>query len=315
MGTLVAKKYPTKLFLKAADHTYVECGTGGKGWSCWGGKTGGVAFNSGTGSTRRADVIAGNNERAGITCYLVNGVCHQAANRILVPAGILVSAARGYALSQAVFGPYGRAGIWPCSAPFNQQTGITGDLAACIAAASPAAAKAAVKSAPRLAPSPADSAHVRSIKSMYNRFDPKASTAMDAIEFNIQLFERELARRFQGALDNTALQGLRLAKTAVETGHHQLNADWVREQISPVEFVKNFNQLTDRFQDDCANALTKKPQYRHLLELNPDERVVLADPDAVDQAFGKGTARRVYGKLLSTAKAEAAADSTSKPKG
>ena len=52
MGTLIAKKYPTKLFLKAADHTYVECGTGGKAWSCWGGKTGGTAFNSGTGTTR-----------------------------------------------------------------------------------------------------------------------------------------------------------------------------------------------------------------------------------------------------------------------
>jgi hypothetical protein len=25
MGLLVAKKYPTTLFLKAADHTYVEC--------------------------------------------------------------------------------------------------------------------------------------------------------------------------------------------------------------------------------------------------------------------------------------------------
>ena len=138
MGTLIAKKYPTKLFLKAADHTYVECSTGGKAWSCWGGKTGGTAFNSGTGSTRRADAIAESNEHAGITCYLVNGVCHQAANRILVSAGILVSTARGYALSQAVFGTYGRAGVWPCSAPFNQQVGVTGDLPECSAAASPA---------------------------------------------------------------------------------------------------------------------------------------------------------------------------------
>lgn len=38
MGMLVVRHYPTKLFLKAADHTYVECGTGAQGWSCWGGK-------------------------------------------------------------------------------------------------------------------------------------------------------------------------------------------------------------------------------------------------------------------------------------
>lgn len=310
MGVLVAKKYPTKLFLRAADHTYVECSTGGKAWSCWGGKTGGAAFNSGRGSTKRADLIAEPNERAGITCYLVNGVCHQAANRILVPAGILVSAARGYGLSRAVFGTYGRAGVWPCSAPFNPHAGVVGDLPACAVAAGPTAAKAALKALPKLALSPADSAQTRSIKSLYNRFDPKAATAMEAIEFNIQLFERDLAYRFQGALNKTAAQGLRLAKTAVETGHHQLNADWVGQQMSPVEFVKNFNRLTDRFQDDCANALEKKkPQYRRLLELEPDERLVLADPDALDSAFGKGTARRVYGKLLATAKAEAAAAS------
>ena len=315
MGTLIAKKYPTKLFLKAADHTYVECGTGGKAWSCWGGKTGGTAFNSGTGSTRRANAIAESNERAGITCYLVNGVCHQAANRILVSAGILVSTARGYALSQAVFGTYGRAGVWPCSAPFNQQAGVAGDLPECSAAASPAAAKSVMKSAPKLTLSSADSAQIRSVKSLYNGFDPKTSTAMEAIEFNIQVFERDLSHRFRDALNKTTLQGLRLAKTSIETGHHQLNADWMRQQMSPTEFVKNFNQLTDRFQDDCANALKKKPQYRRLLELNPDERLVLADPDALEVAFGKGTARRVYGKQLSTAKAEAAAASASKSKG
>jgi|GEM_PF-946533 hypothetical protein len=317
MGTLIAKKYPTKLFLKAADHTYVECSTGGKGWACWGGKSGGTAFNRGSGSTRRADAIAGSNERAGITCYLVNGVCHQAANRILVAAGVLVSAARGYALSQAVFGPYGRAGNLPCSSVFNQHVGVTGDLAACTAVANPVATRAAMANTPKLVGSPADAAHIRSIKSMYNRVDPKALTAMDAIEFNIHVFERELSHRFGEALNNTSRQGLRLAKTAIETAHHQLSTDWVGQTMSPEEYIKTFNRLTDRFQDDCANALAKKPLYRRLLELDLDERVVLADPDAVDQAFGEGTARRVYGKLLSTAKAEAraAAASTTKPKG
>lgn len=298
MGTLVAWKYPTKLFLKAADHTYVACANGGMAWSCWGGKTGGTAFNSGTGSTRRANAIAEPNERAGITCYLVNGVCHQAANRILAPAGILVSAARGYALSQAIFGTYGRAGIWPCSAPFNTHAGVSGDLPACLAGATPAAAKVASKTLPKLAMSAGDSAHLRGLKARYNRFDPKTSTAMEAIQFNIQVFERDLNHRFQQApLDKVATQGLMLAKTAVETGHHQLNADWTGQQVSPVEFVTEFNRLTDRFQDDCANALRKKPQYRRLMDLNPDERLVLADPDALDVAFGAGTARQVYGKL------------------
>ena len=83
MGTLIAVKYPTKLFLKLFDHTYVMCGTGRVRWPCWGGSSGGTAFRSATGSTMRAALIAGADGRAGIACYLVNGVCHQAANRIL----------------------------------------------------------------------------------------------------------------------------------------------------------------------------------------------------------------------------------------
>jgi hypothetical protein len=85
MGILIGKAYQTQMFFGLADHTYVECITGKEGWSCWGGKTGGREIVRGTGSTKQANVIATSNERAGITCYGINGVCHQAANRILWP--------------------------------------------------------------------------------------------------------------------------------------------------------------------------------------------------------------------------------------
>src|SRR5216683_2807058 len=106
MGTLVVMRYPTGRALGAADHTYVKCSTGAKAWSCWGNKIGGTELNRWDGSTNRADAIAERNERGGITCYLINGVCHQAANRILSPAGIFVTGARGAGLSIAIFGHY-----------------------------------------------------------------------------------------------------------------------------------------------------------------------------------------------------------------
>src|SRR5947199_331551 len=82
---LVVMHYPTDLFADAADHTYVKCEGGGRAWACWGGKTGGKELRRATGSTQRADAIAERDEKASITCYLINGVCHQAANRILLP--------------------------------------------------------------------------------------------------------------------------------------------------------------------------------------------------------------------------------------
>ena len=59
MGTIIAVKYPTKLFLKFFDHTYVMCGTGKVRWPCWGGSTGGTAFRRASASTMRAALIAG----------------------------------------------------------------------------------------------------------------------------------------------------------------------------------------------------------------------------------------------------------------
>ena len=45
--------------------------------------------------------------------YGIDGVCHQIANQVLFPAGGKVSGARGYKLSSAIFGTFGRrAGEW-----------------------------------------------------------------------------------------------------------------------------------------------------------------------------------------------------------
>jgi hypothetical protein len=147
MGTLVVMHYPTSLFANLADHTYVKCGTGGKAWSCWGGKTGGDELRRANGSTKQADAIAGSDERAGITCYLINGVCHQAANRILFAAGITVKGARGYDVSEALFGTYGRprGPFGLCRAPFNQHTDVTGDLPQCVDASATLASKTSRK--------------------------------------------------------------------------------------------------------------------------------------------------------------------------
>lgn len=292
MGTLIAKKYPTKLMLKAADHTYVECGTGGKAWGCWGGKTGGTAFNSGTGSTKRADCIAKPNERAGITCYLVNGVCHQAANRILLPAGILVSAARGYGVSSALFGTYGKVGFWPCSAPFDQCPGVSGDLPACIAKSPSAKSEKSFKTIPTLE---GEDKYHRSIKQAYSKFDHEGATPLDSINFHVDLFDRQVKFRLGEDLGSVA-KNLRMAKEHAELDHRHMVEALAHDRMLPAEFVKAFNKMTIKFQDDVAAALNKK-QYLKLLELDRDEKVVLADPEIIKSLYGEATVVEVYGKL------------------
>ncbi|HEU4590575.1 MAG TPA: hypothetical protein VFS13_06670 [Steroidobacteraceae bacterium] len=54
---------------------------------------------------------------------------------------------------------------------------------------------------------------------------------------------------------------------------------------NPLAFVEAFDRLTLQFQDDVARTLDEK-SYSTLLNLSPDERVVLSDPDIVEQIYG-----------------------------
>lgn len=99
---------------KVADHTYVRS-TDGYSWNCWGSAEGGTAICYGQGSSAVANCISIHQpanpdftkECAGIRHYAIDGVCHQAANRILYPAGVIVDQAAGYWLSVTMFGTYG----------------------------------------------------------------------------------------------------------------------------------------------------------------------------------------------------------------
>lgn len=295
MGTLVAKKYPTKLFLKAADHTYVECGNGGKAWGCWGGKTGGTAFNSGSGSTKRADAIAGSDERAGITCYLINGVCHQAANRVLLPAGILVSAARGYSVSTAIFGTYGKTGFWPCHAQFDQHPEVSGDLPECLAAKSLLKSVKSAKKLPVRVARDGEDKYNRLVKQSYAKFEPLGATVLDHMQFQADLFDRQI-KFCLGEDFGDKSKALRMAKETADLEHQSLANSFKRKEMKPAEFIKSFNKMTGRFQDDVANAVNKT-QYKKLLGVDRDEPIILADPDIIASLYGEATVKKVYGDL------------------
>jgi len=89
-----------------ADHTYVES-SHGHVWKCHGRYAGGTSICKGTGNTAQADCLSQPNSDAGIK-YLGTGVCHQIANRILHPAAVFVSGARGYRASVFIYGTYGK---------------------------------------------------------------------------------------------------------------------------------------------------------------------------------------------------------------
>jgi hypothetical protein len=298
MGILVARHYPTEMFAHLADHTYVECGTGAHGWSCWGGKTGGAELRSASGSTLRADQIAGADERGGITCYLINGVCHQAANRILLPAEITVRGARGYEVSEALFGMYGRpVGFFGlCRAPFDQHTGTTGDLSAC-AGAMPAAAKtrrgrrgrrARASAAPK-----GERRYLRRVLALYRKarvpFKSAAASKRFAAgraleEFQLALFMQQVDFKLGSNVDRMLRRRLSSIRRSTERSRLKLEEWFANGHMSWPEFVDEFDKETAVFQHAAAGAMTKS-QYRRLFELQPDTTITLADPRIVRRAL------------------------------
>ncbi len=104
-----------------ADHTYVvgtDQKTGHKlVWNCGGAYEGGRELTHGEAdglicdciSLRKEDIkLAGG--MAGIR-YGIDGVCHQAANRIMYPAGLVVDKANGWKLSSKIYGRLGLSAI------------------------------------------------------------------------------------------------------------------------------------------------------------------------------------------------------------
>lgn len=105
------------------DHTYVHVCDMEENvqirYGCWGRDNGGNVICSGTADVSIAERIATDNGHAGII-YLITGVCHQTANRILYPAGIIVYEAKGYTVSSAIYGTYGiGGGFVPIAQPSN----------------------------------------------------------------------------------------------------------------------------------------------------------------------------------------------------
>lgn len=271
MGRLVAKAYPTDVAPNLADHTYVECGAGAKAWGCWGGKTGGHPLGSGDGSTLRADAIAEPDERAGITCYAINGVCHQAANRILLAAGgITVIGARGYGLSVALFGVYGRPSgpFGLCAAPLDSHPMISGDLDECRDVG------------PYLGESGAGAELAMRMDSLGLYSQPGLTRASTESRIGFQLaqfriFAMHRLREFPAVF----LDGAQAVQLRFENARTRLE-----DQLGPspdwAGFVDALNGMTKSYQQAMAEVLNKE-SYIALLDCQPGESLIVCNPDIV----------------------------------
>ncbi|MGQ5255170.1 hypothetical protein [Xanthomonas arboricola] len=299
MGVLNVCCYPTTLALYGADHTYVDCESGSYAWGCWGGDSGGTVLRSSHGSTKRADLIAEPDGRANITHYLINGVCHQAANRILRPANITARGARGYLLSVSLFGALGRpsAVFGRFQAPLYEHASALGDLDVCL--------YQGMEAPPSQSPSEKDfiAATVELYKYHYPELVNVSNTgggqqgagqlsdkfeAKRAAIFQIDSFKLLVRYRYEVTRKRVPLtQYHQMMKIREE---FERSRELIEQELVEIgksgwlEFVRNFDGLTQKFQRSLATILPEE-DYKALLDISRDELIVLSDPAIVESIY------------------------------
>jgi hypothetical protein len=286
LGKLVAMAYSSSLFANLADHTYVACGTGAVTWKCWGGNANGNEIGSAEGSTARADSIAQPDQKANICCYLVNGVCHQAANRILLPAGFIVSKARGHSISQALFGTYGRVGFAPCYAPFEQYSQVSGDLQECVQPAETLGLDAIVRDDSQKL----DYQFIRGELELYARAAQLLASGIrdavalaSAIDLQVALFMHMAEFHLGPMLDLGLASNLEEVRRSIEAERSALERAFQNRELNAQEFASAFDrQITLPFQSRMANLL-RRDAYQTLFGLPPEQQIILADPSIVER--------------------------------
>lgn len=292
MGTIVVMCYATKLFANLADHTYIKSGMGRKAWGCWGGKIGGAELRRGTGSTKQADAIAEPDERAGIKCYLINGVCHQAANRILFPAGMTIRGARGYDVSEALFGTYGRprGPIGTCLSPFHKHADVTGELLECIEARM--TRKRVTRKVPALSADERkrEEKYINGVLAIYGKDErtlrsTRGLRGPDLADFQLKLFMYKAQYSLGSKIDKSLSAKLKDIRLSAEWSRMKIEDLFVNKEMTAGEFVNALNKETILFQEAAANAL-KADHYKLLFGLKPGDTVVLADPRIVKKVYG-----------------------------
>jgi hypothetical protein len=205
-----------------------------------------------------------------------------------MPARILVSSARGYGLSSALYGTYGRSA-------FNSHSTISGDLQDCVAGSGQRRNEFR-KFREIEKKSETESILIKSDLAFHVHMRHPRDR-LNVLETNVRRFRRDMEIQFGTYFSHHEMSGLELAKIHVETGLLDLQSYEESKEFEAVELVRYFNSMTEWFQNAAANAL-KENHYKRMFGVARDERIVLADPVALNAQFGEGTAKMVYGRNL-----------------
>lgn len=256
-----------------ADHTYVTS-SDGYVWPCWGRSSGGHSICAGVGSSASANCFSQTDSQAGIL-YALTGVCHQTANRILYPAGVIVSAAGGYWASVLLYGTYGTSTL-PSLIEWEIRKGRCGGVAGDMMAN----ARGAVAAGTVVQADPALRTYLDKVNDLYAAQANAATLSMLSNAAQPDILGQELKlmadyRLANAAPDMAPLQGEQTKTLARKAA---LDQQLITKQLTPAEYARKVNALVGELLSKSVTLLGEQTHTR-LFGVAPGASVELVDSD------------------------------------
>ena len=262
-----------------ADHTYVYCPEQNVYWGCWGGHSAPDARRvcQGQGNFARANCISRPHSQAGIL-YGVNGVCHQTANRILFPAGVIISGAKFYWLSVLLYGTYGTVGLSHIEWDIRLRRCLGIETFALM----PPDGRAQSED-------DAERHYLDRVRALYREATIDQLRLVDQPEAQSNILSREMALMVEYRMGpdleddvvshtNTLHSQLQAERADIEQGLHD-------GKLTGVQFAEKSHNMLGTTLRSLAEKLGPE-KYERLLGITPDQTPVIVRPDIIQTAFG-----------------------------
>ena len=237
------------------DHTYVHSFSNGaivKKYGCHGREDGGKVICKGYGDITWAEKIAKPDGSAGIR-YGIDGVCHQMANRILYPAGIIVSAASGYSLSSLIYGTYGHGEFNPDVLKTSTLLSIEG------------------------------SPHFHKVKALHSELPKRSDMNInEQIYQEFKLLMEERLNKSVNLLDTSRDNQIKQIINSVQDRKKLLDNQLNKKEISNKIYATSINSLAQEMLDDFAKILSKE-EFKQLFNISSSESILLIDPEQMSK--------------------------------
>ncbi|WP_044797571.1 hypothetical protein [Bacillus cereus] len=245
--------YAINLRSSTADHTYVKSSDGCT-WPCFGRSEGGCEICVGSADSKVCNELAEPDSHADIT-YGITGVCHQAANRILLPTCKTVKEAGGYFASTFVYGVYGTDA---------QEFFVKHQIQPCTASTD----------------STKESEFIKNVQKIYTPLNMRINNNNS----HIDLLDQEFVLFLEYKLDNNVNNTLSVKLKEIHTNFHKRKIELINnlhnQKISPRDYANQLNKELSATLDKFAKELTVT-EFKKLFNLMPDEHVILVDPEII----------------------------------